>query len=72
MDGATIGDIVSQVVLTMQLMLSKVVTSAVGTATKQLMTEIAAKTAEQRCKLDVLRKEVQLHKFELDRLEQYS
>ena len=69
MDGATRGDIVSQVVLASQPLLIKVVTSVVTTATKQLMTEMAEKTAERKCELGVLRKEVQLRKYELDRLE---
>ena len=69
MDGATIGDIVSQVVLAIQPLLIKVVTSVVTTATKQLMTEMAEKTGERKCELDVLRKEVQLRKYELDHLE---
>ena len=60
MDGATIGDIVSQVMLMSQPLLIKVVTTAVTTATKQLMADMAAKTVERNCELDVL-KEVQLH-----------
>ena len=71
-DGAIIGDIVSQVVLAIQPLLIKVVTSAVTTATRQLMTDMATKTAERKAELDGLKKEVQLQKFELDRLEQYS
>ena len=71
-DGATIGDIVSQVVLAIRPLLIKVVTSAVITATRQLMNDMATKTAERKAELDGLKKEVQLQKFELDRLEQYS
>ena len=71
-DGATIGDIVSQVVLAIQPLLIKVVTSAVTTATRQLMTDMATKTADRKAELDGLKKEVQLHTFELNRLEQYS
>ena len=41
---ATIGDIVSQVVLAIQPPLIKVVTSAVTTATRLLMTEMACET----------------------------
>ena len=41
MDEATIGDIVSQVMLTIQPLFIKVVTSAVATVTKQLMTDMA-------------------------------
>ena len=47
--GATIGDIVRQVVLAIQPPLIKVVTLAVTTATRQLMTEMAAK---RKCELD--------------------
>ena len=71
-DGATIGDIVSQVVLAIQPVLIKAVTSAVTTATRQLMTDMATKTAGRKAELDGLKKEVQLHTFELNRLEQYS
>ena len=42
--GATIGDIVRQVVLAIQPLLLKVVTTAVTTATRQLMTEMAGET----------------------------
>ena len=62
----------SQVVLATQPVLIKAVTSAVTTATRQLMTDMATKTAERKAELDGLKKEVQLQKFELDRLEQYS
>ena len=48
------------------------VTSAVTTETKQLMTDMAAKTVERKAELDVLKEEVQLQTFELDRLEQSS
>ena len=73
MDGATIGDIVSQVVvLAIQPLLIKVITLAVITATRQLMNDMATTTAERKAELDGLKKEVQLQKFELDRLEQYS
>ena len=71
-DGVTIGDIVSQVVLAIQPLLIKVVTSAVTTATRQLMNDMATKTAERKAELDGLKKEIQLQKYELDRLEQYS
>ena len=71
-DGATIGDIVSQVVLAIQPVLIKAVTSAVTTATRQLMTDMATKTAGRKAELYWLKKEVQLHTFELNRLEQYS
>ena len=48
------------------------VTLAVTTETKQLMTDMAAKTVERKAELDVLKEEVQLQTFELDRLEQSS
>ena len=70
--GATIGEIVSPVVLAIQPLLIKVVTSAVTTATRQIMKDIATKTAERKAELDGLMIEVQLQKYELDRLEQYS
>ena len=71
-DGATIGDIVNQVGHAIQPLLIKVVTSAVATATRQLMNDMVTKTAERKVELDGLKNEVQLQKYELDRLEQYS
>ena len=58
--------------LAIQPVLIKVVTPAVTTATRQLMTDMATKTAKRKAELDGLKKEVKLHTFELDRLEQYS
>ena len=72
MDGTIIGHIVSHVVLAIQPLLIKVVPTALTTETKQLMTDMAAKTWERKCELDGLKKKVQLHTFELNRLEQYS
>ena len=55
MDGTTIRDIVSQVLLAIQPLLIKVVTSAVANAMRQLMNDMAAKTAERKAKLDGLK-----------------
>ena len=66
----TIGDIVSQVVLAIKPPLIKVVTSAAATAMRQLMTEMATKTAKRKAEL--FKGDPEVHKFELDRREKYS
>ena len=71
-DGATIGEIVGQVVLAIQPLLIEIITSAVGSATKLLIAELSATTTSTRREMNSLGKEVQMQKFEIDRLQQYQ
>ena len=76
MDASTIGEIIRQVVAAIQPMIASVVTAAVSASTKQIVAEVKAtadsQTTEVRNSLGKVKQQVQLQRFDLDRLEQYS
>ena len=76
MDASTIGEIIRQVVAAIQPMIASVVTAAVSASTKQIVAEVKAttdsQTTEVRNSLGKVKQQVQLQRFDLDRLELYS
>ena len=64
-DGAMIGEIMAQIMTTMQPMLIKAITVAICTSTKQIITDIIKET-------NVLNRVIQVQLFVFDKLEQYG
>ena len=71
-DLAMIGEIVAQVMLGVQPLITSVVTSAVTASTRAILADVAESHTQLRNEVASLQKEVRLHRFQLDRLEQYG
>ena len=71
-DLAMIGDIVAQVMLGLQPLIASVVTSAVTASTRAILADVAESHTQLCNEVASLQKEVRLHRFQLDRLEQYG
>ena len=75
-DGAMIGEIMAQLVTTMQPVLIKAITVAVCASTKQIVTDIMKETAKEthvlKKEVNELKRVIQVQRFDLDRLEQYG
>ena len=71
-DGAMIGEIMAQMVATMQPMLIKAITVAICTSTKQIVTDIMKVTNVLKQEVNALKRVIQVQHFEFDKLEQYG
>ena len=71
-DLAMIGEIVAQVMLGVQPLITSVVTSAVTASTRAILADVAESHTQLRNEVASLQKEVRLHRFQLDRLKQYG
>ena len=71
-DGAMIGEIMAQMVETMQPMLIKAITVAICTSTKQIVTDIMKETNVLKQEVNALKRVIQVQRFEFDKLEQYG
>ena len=71
-DLSMIGEIVAQVMLGVQPLITSVVTSAVTASTRAILADVAESHTQLRNEVASLQKEVRLHRFQLDRLEQYG